>query len=100
MMTTKTKNMYNKKKLYISEIERVLLRDTQILSFSNFDAIRAKKYSTLGIDYWSWIDLLASLESTFSKDLAETTDKFKIETIDEVINALYSAPDIKNLYKN
>ena len=99
-MTSKTKNMYNKKKLYSAEIERVLLQDTQILSFANFDSIKKKNYSTLGIEYWEWMDMLASLETKFSKDLAETTDKFKIETIDEVIEALYSAPEVKSLYRN
>ena len=99
-MTDKTKNMYNKKKLYSAEIQRVLLQDTQILSFANFSSIKNKNYATLGIEYWEWMDMLASLETTFSKDLTETTDKFKIETIDQVIEALYSAPEVKSLYRN
>ena len=99
-MTNKTKQMYNRKKLYSQEIQKLLTEDGQVLPAENFASIKDKNYSTLGMDYWSWMDFLANLEATFSKDLAETTDKFKIETIDELIDALYCAPDVKSLYRN
>ena len=99
-MTNKTKQMYNRKKLYSQEIQNLLTEDGQVLPAENFASIKDKNYSTLGMDYWSWMDFLANLEATFSKDLTETTDKFKIETIDEVIDALYYAPDVKSLYRN
>ena len=92
--------MYNKRKLYDKEIQKSLSTLSINVDGNNFDSIKKKNYTHIGIDYWTWIDLIAHLETTFSKDLAETTDKFKIETIDDVIEALYNAPDIKNLYNN
>lgn len=100
IMRTKTNKMYNKRKLFSQEICRVLSQNTPNIAMANLDSIKKKKYSALGMDYWEWMDFLATLESTFSKDLAETSDKFKIETIDDVIEALYFAPNIKNLYNN
>ena len=99
-MTNKTNKMYNKRKLFSQEIQRVLAQNTHNISVENFDSIKKQNYSNLGMDYWEWVDFLANLETTFSKDLTETTEKFKIETIDDVIEALYFAPDIKNLYNN
>ena len=99
-MTNKTEKMYNKRKLFSQEIQRVLAQNTPSISAKDFDSIKKENYTALGMDYWSWMDFLANLETTFSKDLAETTEKFKIETIDAVIDALYFAPDIKNLHNN
>ena len=99
-MTNKTNKMYNKRKLFSQEIQRVLAQNAHNIPVENFDSIKKQNYSNLGMDYWEWVDFLANLETTFSKDLTETTEKFKIETIDDVIEALYFAPDIKNLYNN
>ena len=99
-MTTRTEKMYNKRKLFKQEIQRVLAQNTPDFAIKDFDSLKKEKYSSLGMDYWEWMDFLANLETTFSKDLAETSDKFKIETIDDVIEALYYAPDVKNLYNN
>ena len=99
-MTNKTEKMYNKRKLFKQEIQRVLAQNTPDIAMKDFDSVKKENYSTLGMDYWEWMDFLANLETTFSKDLTETTDKFKIETIDDVIEALYFAPNIKNLYNN
>ena len=95
-----TKEMYNIKKLIAQEVQRVLSINTPNIELKNIDSIKKENYTNLGIDYWNWIDLIANLETTFSKDLTETSEKFKIQTIDQIINALYSAPNIKNLYKN
>lgn len=95
-----TKEMYNIKKLITQEIQRVLSINTPNIEWKNIDSIKKENYTNLGIDYWNWIDLIANLETAFSKDLTETSEKFKIQTIDQIINALYSAPNIKNLYKN
>ena len=100
IMTNRTGKMYNKRKLFSEEIQRVLAQNTPDISIKDFDSIKKKNYSNLGMDYWEWMDFLANLESTFSKDLTETTEKFKIETIDDVIEALYYAPNITNLYNN
>ena len=100
IMTNSTNKMYNKRKLFSQEIQRVLAQNTPDFAVKDFDSIKKKNYSNLGMDYWEWVDFLANLETTFSKDLAETTEKFKIETIDDVIEALYYAPDVKNLYNN
>ena len=99
-MTNKTERMYNKRKLFSQEIQRVLAQSSHDFTAKEFDSIKKQNYSNLGMDYWEWMDFLANLETTFSKDLAETTEKFKIETINDVIEALYFAPDVKNLYNN
>ncbi len=99
-MTNRTNKMYNKRKLFSQEIQRVLSQNTPGISVEDFDSVKKKNYSNLGMDYWEWVDFLANLETTFSKDITETSEKFKIETIDDVIEALYFAPDIKNLYNN
>ncbi len=95
-----TNKMLNEKKLIIQEAYRVLIETTPSLLLTDFNSIKKQSYTSLGIDYWNWMDFLANLESIFSKDLSETTDKFKIQTIDEVIKALYCAPNISNLYNN
>ncbi len=99
-MTNKTSKMYNKRKLFTEEIQRVLAQNTHDIPVKDFDSLKNKNYSNLGMDYWEWMDFLANLETTFSKDLAETSEKFKIETINDIIEALYFAPDVKNLYNN
>ena len=96
----KNREMYNMKKLIKQEVQKVLSIDTLGIDFENFDSIKSQNYANLGIDYWNWIDFIANLETTFSKDLTETSEKFKIETIEQVIDALYSAPNITNLYNN
>ncbi len=100
IMTNRTGKMYNKRKLFSEEILRVLAQNTPDIPVKDFDSIKKKNYSNLGMDYWEWMDFLANIETAFSKDLAETSEKFKIETIDDIIEALYFAPDIKNLYNN
>ena len=99
-MTNKTGKMYNKRKLFSEEIQRVLAQNTPGIPVKDFDSIKKENYSNLGMDYWEWMDFLANIETAFSKDLAETSEKFKIETIDDIIEALYFAPDTKNLYNN
>ncbi len=70
------------------------------LNVQDFKTIKNKNYFSLGIDYWNWLDFLANLEIIFKKDLTETSEKFKIETIEDAINAIYKAPNIKGIYKN
>ncbi len=99
-MTNRTNKMYNKRKLFKEEIQRILAQNTPDIVIKDFDSLKKQNYTNLGMDYWQWVDFLANLETTFSKDLAETTEKFKIQTIDDVIEALYFAPNVKNLYNN
>lgn len=92
--------MFNKRKLISQAIEQSLTENSSSFVCENFDLIKKESYSKIGIDYWTWIDLLANIETKFSKDLSETTDKFKIDTIDELVNAIYNAPPQVSLFKN
>lgn len=98
-MTEKNIKMFNKKKLISKEIQRLISESTCLPECFNFDSIKSQNYTNLGIDYWTWIDLLANLEVIFRKDLSETSEKFKIETVNELINAIYDAPEIESTFK-
>lgn len=98
-MMKKDTKMFNKKRLIASEIQRLIGETSCLPKDINFDSIKSKNYSQVGLDYWTWIDLLANLEVIFRKDLSETSEKFKIETVDELINALYFAPEMKSVFK-
>ncbi|MGN0930012.1 MAG: hypothetical protein ACI4N3_05215 [Alphaproteobacteria bacterium] len=98
-MTEKNIKMFNKKRLIGKEIQRLMCESSCIPESLEFDSIKSKNYTQLGIDYWTWIDLLANLEVIFRKDLCETSEKFKIETVDELINALYNAPEMQSTFK-
>lgn len=98
-MTEKNIKMFNKKRIISKEIQRVMTESACLNTDLNFDSIKSKNYAQLGIDYWTWIDLLANLEVIFRKDLCETSEKFKIETVDDLINALYNAPEIQSTFK-
>lgn len=98
-MTEKNIKMFNKKRIISKEIQRLMLESSCLNADLNFDSVKSKNYTQLGIDYWTWIDLLANLEVIFRKDLSETTEKFKIETVDELINALYNAPEMESTFK-
>ncbi len=100
IMSIKRTKMFNKKQMISKEIQKVITEDLYANDTFDYDSLKNKKYSQVGFDYWQWMDLLANLEAKFSKDLTATTEKFKIETIDELINALYNAPEMKSLYKN
>jgi hypothetical protein len=97
-MMRKNEKMFNKKQLIAKEIENQLLQSV-LREDNDFDSIRNKDYQAIGLDYWGWIDLLANLEVIFRKDLTETSEKFKIATVDELINALYNAPEMKSIFK-
>lgn len=98
-MTEKNIKMFNKKRIISKEIQRLMLESSCLNADLNFDSVKSKNYTQLGIDYWTWIDLLANLEVIFRKDLSETSEKFKIETVDELINALYNAPEMESTFK-
>ena len=98
-MMKKDTKMFNKKRLIASEIQSLIGETSCLPKDINFDSIKSQNYSQVGLDYWTWIDLLANLEVIFRKDLSETSEKFKIETVDELINALYSAPEMKSVFK-
>lgn len=98
-MTEKNIKMFNKKRIISKEIQRLMTESACLNTDLNFDSIKSKNYAQLGIDYWTWIDLLANLEVIFRKDLCETSEKFKIETVDDLINALYNAPEIQSTFK-
>lgn len=98
-MTDKNIKMFNKKRIISKEIQRLMTESACLNTDLNFDSIKSKNYAQLGIDYWTWIDLLANLEVIFRKDLCETSEKFKIETVDDLINALYNAPEIQSTFK-
>lgn len=98
-MTEKNIKMFNKKRIISKEIQRLMVESSCLNTDLNFDSIKSKNYTQLGIDYWTWIDLLANLEVIFRKDLCETSEKFKIETVDDLINALYNAPEIQSTFK-
>lgn len=98
-MTEKNIKMFNKKRIISKEIQRLMVESSCLNTDLNFDSIKSKNYAQLGIDYWTWIDLLANLEVIFRKDLSETSEKFKIETVNELINALYNAPEMESTFK-
>ena len=98
-MTDKNIKMFNKKRIISKEIQRLMTESACLNTDLNFDSIKSKNYAQLGIDYWTWIDLLANLEVIFRKDLCETSEKFKIETVYDLINALYNAPEIQSTFK-
>ena len=89
--------MNNKNTIIHKKFEKVLFEN---LNIDKIQKIKNKNYSSLGIDYWNWIEFLGNLEIVFSRDLTETTNKFKIETINQALTALLTAPKMTNIYKN
>ena len=89
--------MNNKNTIIHKKFEKVLFEN---LNIDKIQKIKNKNYSSLGIDYWNWIEFLGNLEIVFSRDLTETTNKFKIETINQALAAVLTAPKMTNIYKN
>jgi hypothetical protein len=58
----------------------------------NFNETRGISYIRMGIESWRWLDALADMEAKFGRDLTKASDKFKIETIDQALEALFRAP--------
>jgi|GEM_PF-5747025 len=70
------------------------------LADSNFDSNRRQSYVEMGIEYWKWFDTIAKLEARFGRDISANVDnKFKVETVDMAIDALFNAPAITSIYK-
>ena len=89
--------MNNKNHIISKKFEKVLFEN---LNIDKIQRIKNKTYSSLGIDYWNWIEFLGNLEIIFSRDLTESTNKFKIETINQALRAILNAPRITGIYKN
>ncbi|MDR1008772.1 MAG: hypothetical protein LBL52_00790 [Rickettsiales bacterium] len=91
--------MMNERKSIEHAAAREFAAASTAFSPANFAHTRRISYISMGIEYWKWHDALASLEARFSRDLASTSDKFKIDTVDAAIAALYRAPKLESLYK-
>ena len=89
--------MNNKNNIINKKFEKVLFEN---LNIGKINKVKNKNYSSLGIDYWNWIEFLGNLEIIFSRDLTENTNKFKIETINQALIAILNAPKITSIYKN
>jgi hypothetical protein len=83
------------------EVKRVLRKKApDAFAVSGRGAAEIQSRVKAGMDYWAWMDALADLEVRFSRDLSAVSDKFKIETVDELVDALMNAPVLESLYKN